>query len=900
MASHLTDDLILSHRLIKRRYVQIPKDQKAHLDDNAWSESLNRGQHPMLNIPAGVLQDVKDLHTRNSAKCTESAASSPKRPSSSHSVRSSPRLSLHEVPTSSPQEEEDDDDDEEPLPWSQSPVHHLRAQNDYRLPSSSARQPPSPNKSPLKGKDPPRFLDHEPQSSSVNSVGLEIETPGFVSQVLEPPVNRTATRVIATASAKPEPTPPSAQLPIATGERASAPPLAKRRRVMDNVHDPGDDLPPLEPVVTIDPSQRPNTSNQNSLTTTTSASSAPLNTQIARGSANKSSEPKVMSDPAPVRSFTPTYEGRRQATAARHLVIAGSPTPGTSFAPPPAQRDNSNKALSYAPKPSQHNGESPQASPSTSFETFKRAYPDYSGSSRDFTTALLMVKTRQRDRILHEILYDDFIRAYTTDYFVYVSECSRRHFKNILRDIEWYNENVQDLLYTKKVVRKDNLAEFLDAHAAEAHYIRRSLLDVQSNTSTEDESDEDMNDAPLEAEGYESEAMELDRENENQASPELSIESPGPIQGSSWRRSQLPLDIEGLTGTAHAAEHVEQMEKHEHNLASREDVQEPLIEAVTPAGTSRPSREVHTESPRAAKVTPALEGYHAARAHESSAPGSVKSFASQEISRDSFGQIPPSSSGSLKPSSARNHATGQKGAPIVSPLHGAGRSVSSNDSRALLAVDDDSDDEDAFESPLPPMRSAATPSSSKMSRPVSTGRDADSNNVAYRSSLPTAAAPSSINKFSHSVVDDEEEDEDKDVEHQDSVVAQPPSKGIQSVHVVKETLRSSSATERRTTSSRMPAPTAPKPCAPFSSSAMGPPRLDGRAPTASSVILGAERRHSAGSSIASSTKGSGLKKRLRETPEQRSQRLKAFMEAQMEKKKRLSSGTPSSTFASRG
>lgn len=839
----------------------------------------------MLNIPAGVLQDVKDLYTRKSAKSTEPAASSPKRPSTSHSVRLPPRLSSQEVPASSPQEEEDDD--EEPLPWSQSPVHHLRAQNDYRLLSSSARQPSSPNRSPLKTNDLPRFLNPEPQSSSVNSTGLEIEVPGFVSQVLEPPVNRTAMRVIATDSAKPEPTPPSAQLPIATGERVSAPPAAKRRRVTDGVHDGYNDSPSLEPVIAIEPSQRANTSNHNSLTTTTSASSAPLSTQLARGSTNKSSEPKFMSDPAPIRSFTPTYEGRRQATAARHLVIAGSPTPGTTFAPPPAQRNTSAKALPYASKPSQQSRESSQTSPSTPFDTFRRTYPDYSRSSRDFTTALLMVKTRQRDRILHEILYDDFIRAYTTDYFVYVSECSRRQFKNILRDIEWYNENVKDVLYTKKVVRKDNLAEFLDAHAAEAHHIRQNLPDAQSTTSTEEESDEDMNDVPLEVDGYDSQAMELDLESEIQASPEFSIKSPGPVQEPSRRRSQLPLEIEGPNGTGYVAESVEQMDKHEQDFAGGEDTQEPLLEAATPAGTPRLSRELQAESPIATKVTPALEGDHLAQAHESSTSGSMKSFASQEISRELLGQVPPSSTGSLKPTSSRNHVTTQATAPIVSPSHRAARSVASKDSRALLAVDDDSDDEDAFDPPLPPMRSAA-------------GRDADGNNVTYRSSLPRAAASSSINRSNHSVVDDEEEDKAEEVEHQDSVLAQPPSKGIKSVHVLEKTLRSSSAAERRTAMSRMPASTAPKPLAPISSSAMGPPRLEGRALKASSVLLGAERRHSAGSSIASSIRGSGLKKRLSETPEQRSQRLKAFMEAQMEKKKRLSSGTPSSTFASRG
>lgn len=901
MASQLTDDLILSHRIIKRRYVQIPKDQKAHLDDNAWSENLSHGQHPMLNIPASVLQDVKDLHTRKLAKSTEPSASSANRPPSSRSSGLPPRLSSHEVPASSPQQ----DDDDEPFPWSQSPVHHLRAQNDYRLPSSSAHQPSSPNKSPLKRKNPPQFINDVPQSSSVNSVGLEIEAPGFVSQVIEPPVNRAAMRVIATDSAKPEPTPPSAQLPVATGERGSQPSAAKRRRVMDDIHEQGNNSPSSEPVVTVIPSQRPNTSNQNSLTTTTSASSAPLSTHIARGSTNKSSEPKIMSDPAPIRSFTPTYEGRRQATAARHLVVAGTPTLGTSYAPPPAQQHASAKAPSNTPKPSHQSRQSSQASPSVSFETFKRAYPGYSRSSRDFTTALLMVKTRRCDRILHEILYDDFIRAYTTEYFAYVSECSRKKIRNILRDIEWYNENVQDVLYTKKVVRKDNLGAFLAAHAAEAESIRRSLPSSEETESTVEESDEDMDDAPDSSEGHEPEVIELDRESEIQASPELHIESPGPVQASSQHRSQVPLQVDSPTGTAHVVEDLGQMNKHKQDLASGEDAQEPHIEEATPADTSRLSPELHTESPRAAKVTAAVEGHHATEAHNLTTPGSVKSFASQEFSREFLGQILPSSAGSLNPASSRKHADiQQQGAPIVSPSHRAARTGASRSSWNLLAVDEDSDDEDAFDPPLPPTRSAATPSSSKRSHAISVGRNADGNKVAHRSSLPTAGAPSSVTGPTRSSVDEEkeeeEEEEEEDAANQDDVLeAHPPRKVTQSTQAPKETPRSSTAAERRTTTPQIPASTAPKPPAPVSSSAMGPPRLDGRFPKGSTVILGAERRHSAGSSIASSTNGPRSKKRVSETPEQRSQRLKAFMEAQMEKKKkRLSSGTPSSTFAS--
>lgn len=952
MASQLTDDLILSHRLIERRYVQIPKDQKALLDDNAWSETLSRGQHPMLNVPASVLQDVKDVHTRKHAKPTPQATSSARRPSTADTAGFPSRSSSQEAPASSP-----DHNNDEQVPWSSSPVHHFRARYELQIPSSNSRQSSSPSNSPRKSRTAPQLVNDEPQSSGVNSVGLEIEPPGFVPQVTEPPVNRTALRLIATASAKPEPTPPSAQLPTGTVERVNGQPLAKRRRVTENVHFTGHDSTPSEAVAAIRPSQQPDNSNQNSLTTTTSISNPSLNTQSTRGNRHKPSEPKVMSDPAPVRSFTPTFEGRQRARAAQHLVITETPISGPSFAPPPAERTTLAKAPSHTPKPPQRPLQHSQASSSTTYEMFRLAYPDYSRSSRDFVIALLSVKQLRRERALHEFLFDDFIRAYSSDYFAYVSECSRKQIDKILPGIQWYNENVQDVLYTKKIVRKNNLTAFLDFHIEEAHSIRRALGDSQSTESAAEDSDENIEDALDEDEENEPEVIELDRETECQASPELHIKSPEVVTDSPQLRSQTSLEINKLSGSADA----EQGDKQTQGLGSEENVQESHAQAVTP----RRSPELRVQSPGSAKFTAPLRVYDAPQARNSATPLSVKSFASQEISRDNWSPSLPSSAGTSRLMTSLDRALTQtQTAPVESLPQHLASSVASRGSRTALAGDEDSDDENAFEPPMPPpTRPTGIPASSKRSSVVLADRNADDNGASNSESpmpLPQSAAdPSSTSKSRGSLVDtkhDEdasaqskppmqrgtpllspskprntsaEEDEADSLEvpmsplpqvlepsstsrpkgsqlgkkdgteegDNDAVEARPPPKSTQSIPARGPTPRPSPVAARLMPTSTMPAPKSSALC---QGSVTGPQRSQARVSKASSVILGAGRHHSAGSSIASSADGRHSKKRLSETPEQRSLRLKAFMQEQMEKKKRLSSKTPESSFTSRG
>lgn len=960
MASPWPDDYIPSDRFIERRYVQIPKDQQPYLE-KAWSETLSRGQYPMLNVPTSVLQDVKDLHTRRNAKPTQQSASSAQWPSTASSARLPPRPSTQEQPTSSPQR-----DDDVELPWGSSPEHHFRPRSDLKLPPSIPCQPSSPPKSSPMRKIPYQFINDEPQSSGANSEGLEIDPPGYVTQHMEPSVNRAASRVFATGPSRPEPTPPSAQMPIGTGKRVTNPPPAKRRRVVEDIGHTSYDPVRAEPVGASKYGQKPD-SIQNSLTTTTSAASLSLGTHFARDKTTQAGEPNVMSDPGPFSNLTPTFEGRRRDTAAQHLVITETPIPGPSFGPPPAQQDTAVKSESHTQLLCQQRlQQQSRASPVPSYDTFKLAYPDYSRSCRDFVIALLSVKQLRRNKEIHESLYDDFIRAYSSDYFGYVSECSRKRAKEILPGIQWYNDTVEVVLYSRNIVRKNNLDDFLNTHAEEAHSIRRILGDSQStesivedhNTDREDALDEDED---IAQESHEQEVTDLALvDAESPASPELYMRSPGPVTKSTQLPDRTPVRVGELTGTAGLEKDMEQVREQTEDLTSEEDVWEPLVEA----DSSRRSPEFHTESPSAAKATAASNSRHTSQAPKSPTPTLAESFASQENGLDLLRPISPSRPRLSKLAGSQCHDEEPNWeASQVSPPQRAADLSSSNRPGSLLSGDNDHEDEKA-EEPVepqapPPPQPEERSVSSKTSRISSVDKDAhDDNAFAYKPlvspplrtagstsvgmpgrlsvndghDVDTSATPKppsqrdgkslSTNKPLHSSTDGEESDAfeppmsplgqavktlpqsrfkrfpvDEEGDTDGDTLKPPSPKNMTESVLAPEPRPTSSAATRPTRTSKV---LVFKPSSLSQKSVTGPKKSVARPSTASSVNLGAGWRPSATPSVGSSIIVPRSKKRSSEAPEKRSSRLKAFMEEQMEKRRRLSSETPASTSVSKG
>lgn len=522
MASQITDELIQSSRHVKRQYVQIPKDQK-DLFQNAWYDNLNRGQHPMLNVPSTVLKDLKDLHVIATGSPSQQSPSGPRLSTANSAKR--PSKPIPQKKKTAPTQIDDAEDSDEPLcsswPSSPQPTRSVRGKEaeglvEIEVPNSSPnhRLRPSSPKSQAKRKFPSTFVDNEPQSSGAASEELDIEPLGFVSQALEPTVNRTASRLTVTESRKLEATPPSAQMPVATVPGTAKPPPTKKRR-MDVIPTANGERELSQPAPA---SQKSSSgmfvdSNQNSLNTTASISS--FGYQLARDRPNQPSEQRSMSDPTMYQqnsSVPPTYEGRRRVTAAQNLVITGTSLPGPSHAPPPAQKHASANGSSNSQLPSPHPAvQSQSPPPPTTFEAFKAAYPDYSATLRHFVMGLLGIQHLKRRQEIHQSLYDDYIRSYTTEYFVYVSECSWQGARQLLPGIRWYNENVDRVLYKKEIVRKDNLSAFLAAYPDEVQSVQTCPVDHDDVQSESEASDEEMADA-MDADDEKEEGEDADDE----------------------------------------------------------------------------------------------------------------------------------------------------------------------------------------------------------------------------------------------------------------------------------------------------------------------------------------------------------------------------------------------------
>lgn len=540
MASSSHQDPIQSGRLVNRRYFQIPKDQSELLErEDAWSDSLCSGPRGMLNVPDHVLQDVKSFHVRKHANlATQDSTTADIGKASIKEAATTVTSKLRE-PVSSPPPEDNDDRDDEGTPvssWSESGVDE-----DEDLVRESLEEPVEEQANTVDASKPPGTPSYNdsrlqapaavPPSSIANSDDLEIEVPGYLSQEIDYPVNREALRAV--ASTRPEPTPPSAQIPIATVASTIQPTTANKKRRTSHIPDDRyGHAHQNAAIVAPEPSKWGSAApdaHQRSPTTTASSLMPPSVPQALSEKVSESRPSPVMAGPVASKTkssnLTATWEGRRQTSGSPHLIKPRILEPAsvveypkfdmTGNGPPNAQRAQR---------------ETPNLTP---YDEFKATYPDYPETAIKFISGCLNVKQVMRDRTLPEFLYDDFVRAFSTDYMLYISECNRKKAKKILPAVEWYNETTKDAQYTKKVVRRDNLAAIFEAHADDVHTIRRSLGDSQSTSSDSvvSDSDEEMLDASVEGDQEDEEIEESDLEDAHnrEPSPELHIESPRSI-----------------------------------------------------------------------------------------------------------------------------------------------------------------------------------------------------------------------------------------------------------------------------------------------------------------------------------------------------------------------------------
>ena len=104
---------------------------------------------------------------------------------------------------------------------------------------------------------------------------------------------------------------------------------------------------------------------------------------------------------------------------------------------------------------------SPSQDISTPWDAYKKAYPDFCGTVGDFVRACMCVQDLQTKRALPVFLYDDFIRAFAKDYLTYIGSLEFDDDSQPLTAVQWYNENVDNPVYNKSIINRQNLEVIL-------------------------------------------------------------------------------------------------------------------------------------------------------------------------------------------------------------------------------------------------------------------------------------------------------------------------------------------------------------------------------------------------------------------------------------------------------
>lgn len=747
MSTAFSQDFVQADRLIRRRYVQIPGKQRDLLErPDAWSENLSHGPRGMINVPPEVLQDVKDFHLRRQPKPVQQP--NPARPASSAGSGAPPKSSRSRQPQSSPRLADDDqagDDGATQLSWSPSPSPSRPppARRPVQLTGHPERASPTtvlPASQPtfLKRKTPPVPLDGCPSSSAAQSDALPYEPLSILGKEPYPPVNRGANRVAATQSTLPAATPPSAQAEVIpstlmnTGQAGSvaARPFNKRRRLedielSDKEHDTAGHTRPLPKSNSKPPSAAPE-NDGNVSSASVSTPSLPSQAAVVQQQRNSLLQTASAADSNERSSshYTPTYEGRPRDTPTQQKNVLRHSASGSSMAPAPAQ----------PPAEPAHWGlvkelHSPFAGNTighrTPYEEFKAAYPDYEESTRAFIRACLAVEKLQFERALPEFLYDDFVRVHSTIYMDYYGEAQIRKYTEVLKATQWYNENVKDMVYTKKIIRRDNLPAILKAHSTAVNQIRESIRAAieappsNDEAGSEQESDEDMADDGEQGQGEELGPEESEPEDVHgpRLSPEFHVPSPGPA---ATAKSAVvgKDDLEEVDDTPWSASASRRMGLHTATVEEDHLDDSPRDDTTAPEGfhRSRASSELHTREPETV-VDEEAPLKDATRAVERTHP-SRKSSNPSRSRRDAH--TPADSS--IKSASSQRKLLAPLQSPTPSSVRGSvqrppedkatsrlTKSTARHSSPAFRSQAESSDDEsDSFD---PPVEKAAMPSS---------------------------------------------------------------------------------------------------------------------------------------------------------------------------------------------
>ena len=490
-------DLLLSlsrgHR-VSRRWIQVPKDQQKLLErSDAWDV---RGTP---KVPAQVLEELRRSHVKEikeyeiqNNELVPEQKGSPSRlaPSAVEGFQSQPSTPGYEFATqidaATPDgqlgaHDADDDSEDEP---SDQPLRscmtlsseHLHPQSRFKgqdldpdAPSPSESLPEVPVARPLSNIISQVPLPSNiPHSSLASEASLDIEVPKAATDTLEP-VNLEATSVHAadptpaplpmSATGRPQftSTPPSAQIIPST--IPTEPTQTKRNRLMKPpaaLFNSRDDRSNSRDISRLGPGQE------------LSGIARSPNPELTSSALPTSPSRRAM-HMQPSAAFAP---GRKRAPTAAEIIPQESSRTGDL---PVVRPEASPKSSDDSNKPS------PNKPPSQApYTAFKVAYPDFRGTETDFVRAIIIISKLQRSKELPEFLYDDFVRVFCSDYLDYISAVDGK--ETPLPTIKWYNENVSEPRYTKKILNKQNIHEVKEEYPNQVRAIECKLSHSGGNS----------------------------------------------------------------------------------------------------------------------------------------------------------------------------------------------------------------------------------------------------------------------------------------------------------------------------------------------------------------------------------------------------------------------------------
>jgi hypothetical protein len=471
----ITGASLVNESKIPRQYFQIPRDQQELLGrPEAWNLK------GLTNVPPKLLKDVKETHIR---KSKNQASATPQKaiPSgtSNGSSRAGPTSNHFETHPVAELGDDEEDEDDDAISWPSSSETHLRPPQRVEV----EELPPIPTPTPVYGKQassPPvgrnlarsaprtrykaRLAMQELPSSSLGSeLDMEYQPPRAITDVVVNPVNR----VLQTA--KPAPTPPSAQIVPCTWKEKSSPrrpdsmeePQPKRKRLMKELKfdnslraDQGTAEVVNETVYT-----------QESGSTTLSsipAEGLPVKAKPAVRQPMREDSVVLRSDDShiPLTGISSSGQAKAKPTkgSEQRRVVSVPKLTEPQAASKVVDQQNSSNSDKIPP-----NGPPSQAP----FTAFCVAYPDFDATLGGFIRAVISIQELQRMGQLAEFLYDDFIRVFCTEYMDYMRTLHPS--SQPLTTIVWYNRNVPGPVYMKRVMTRSNLHDVERAYPQKYH-----------------------------------------------------------------------------------------------------------------------------------------------------------------------------------------------------------------------------------------------------------------------------------------------------------------------------------------------------------------------------------------------------------------------------------------------